>query len=97
MPTECTSGSVTTGPLDILRRGRMSTTDSTYTATSTGEALDSAATEEEHRRKQIEQNQAAIELLRLWRKGDVQQQREAWEYLSHALDEDRLSDRKFYS
>jgi hypothetical protein len=74
----------------------MSAIDSSYTSTSSQEVID-AADIEERRRKQIEQNQAAIELLRSWRKGDVQQQREAWEFISRALDEDRLSDRKFYS
>jgi hypothetical protein len=38
-------------------------------------------------------NQAAIDLLRSWREeGDEQDQRETWEFLQTALDEDRLSD-----
>jgi hypothetical protein len=42
-------------------------------------------------------NQAAIELLRSWREeGDEQEQRETWEFLQKALDEDRLSDRPLF-
>ncbi len=42
-------------------------------------------------------NQAAIDLLRSWREdGDEQDQRETWEFLQTALDEDRLSDRPFF-
>ncbi|MBE9030658.1 antitoxin family protein [filamentous cyanobacterium LEGE 11480] len=39
-------------------------------------------------------NQAALDLLRSWREeGDEQEQKETWEFLKQALDEDRLSDR----
>jgi hypothetical protein len=48
------------------------------------------------RAKQIQKNQAAIELLRSWRQGDEQEQRETLAYLKRALDEDRLSDRKLF-
>ena len=42
-------------------------------------------------------NQAAIALLRSWaEEGDEQEQRDTWEYLKEALDEDRLSDRKLF-
>jgi len=44
-------------------------------------------------------NQAAIELLRSWREDDEYDEEEqiaTWEYLKQALDEDRLSDRKFF-
>ncbi len=42
-------------------------------------------------------NQAAIDLLRSWREeGDEQEQRETWEFLQTALDEDRLSDRPLF-
>jgi hypothetical protein len=43
-------------------------------------------------------NQAAIDLLRSWREdeGDEQEQRETWEFLKTALDEDRLSDRPLF-
>jgi hypothetical protein len=42
-------------------------------------------------------NQAAIDLLRSWREeGDEQEQRETWEFLKIALDEDRLSDRPLF-
>jgi hypothetical protein len=44
--------------------------------------------------KQMQKNQAAIELLRSWRQGDAQEQQETLAYLKRALDEDRLSDRK---
>ena len=37
--------------------------------------------------------EAAIELLRSWREGDEEEQRETGELLLRALDEDRLSDR----
>ena len=54
----------------------------------------STLAEVQARADQIEKNQAAIQLLRSWREGDEQEQRETWEYLKKALDEDRLSDRK---
>lgn len=41
-------------------------------------------------------SKAAIQLLRSWREGDEQEQRETWEYLKCALDEDRLSNRKLF-
>ncbi len=44
-------------------------------------------------------HQAAIELLRSWREDDEydeEEQRATWEYLKQVLDEDRLSDRKFF-
>lgn len=42
-------------------------------------------------------NQAAIDLLRSWREtGNEQEQRETWEFLEKALDEDRLSDRLLF-
>jgi hypothetical protein len=42
-------------------------------------------------------NQAAIELLRSWREeGDEAEQRETWEFLQQALDEDRLSNRPLF-
>lgn len=46
--------------------------------------------------QQIRKNQAAIELLRSWRHGDEQEQRETLAYLKRALDEDRLSNRKLF-
>lgn len=41
-------------------------------------------------------NKAAIRLLRSWREGDEQEQRETWEYLKRVLDEDRPSNRKLF-
>jgi hypothetical protein len=42
-------------------------------------------------------NQAAIDLLRSWREDDdEEEQRETWEFLKQALDEDRLSDRPLF-
>ena len=41
----------------------------------------------------------AIELLRSWREAsddELREQQETWEYLKKALDEDRLSSRKFF-
>jgi len=49
---------------------------------------------EDFRAKQMQKNQAAIELLKSWRQGDAQEQRETLAYLKRALDEDRLSDRR---
>jgi len=57
--------------------------------------------EEERRRLQIEKNQPAIALLRSWREETdpeaINEQRETWEFLKKALDEDRLSYRKLFS
>ena len=42
-------------------------------------------------------NQAALDLLRSWREeGNEEEQRETWEFLQQALDEDRLSDRPLF-
>ena len=41
-------------------------------------------------------NEAAIQLLRLWRTGDEQEQQETWQYLKRVLDEDRLSNRRLF-
>ena len=42
-------------------------------------------------------NQAALDLLRSWREdGDEDEQRETWEFLQQALDEDRLSERPLF-
>ena len=41
-------------------------------------------------------NEAGIRLLREWRKGDEQEQRETWEFLKRVLDQDRLSNRKLF-
>src|SRR6478672_1413594 len=49
--------------------------------------------------RQRARNQAAIQLLRSWREVDeegAREQRETWEFLKRALDEDRLSDRKLF-
>lgn len=43
-----------------------------------------------------QKNAALIQLLRSWREGDEQEQRNTWEYLKQALDEDRLSERKLF-
>ncbi len=50
----------------------------------------------EQERDKVGQNDAAIQLLRSWREGDEQEQRETWDYLRYALDEDRLSERKLF-
>lgn len=39
---------------------------------------------------------STVELLRALCEGDEQEQRETWEFLRQALDEDRLSDRKLF-
>jgi hypothetical protein len=42
-------------------------------------------------------NQAAIDLLHSWREeGDEEEQRETWEFLKQALDEDRLANRLLF-
>jgi hypothetical protein len=42
-------------------------------------------------------NYAALALLQSWAmEGDEHEQRDTWEYLKKALDEDRLSDRKLF-
>ena len=47
--------------------------------------------------EQRQRNQAAIELLRKWvEEGDEEEQRETFEYLQKALDEDRLSNRPLF-
>jgi len=55
------------------------------------------ATDEDERRR--ERNEAAIALLDSWinvTDEEAAEQRETWEILSTALDEDRLSDRKLF-
>lgn len=41
--------------------------------------------------------EAAVALLQSWNEEDAGEQRETWEYLKKALDEDRLSDRKLFA
>ena len=42
-------------------------------------------------------NQAALDLLRSWREeGNEAEQRETWDFLQQALDEDRLSSRPLF-
>jgi hypothetical protein len=48
------------------------------------------------RAARIKRNQRAIALLDEWRMADDEEQRETWEFLKRALDEDRLSDRKLF-
>lgn len=40
--------------------------------------------------------ESAVALLQSWNDEDEQEQRETWEFLKTALDEDRLSDRKLF-
>lgn len=46
--------------------------------------------------KLSKKNAKAISLLDTWLRGDEKEQTETWEFLKKSLDEDRLSDRKFY-
>jgi RNA binding exosome subunit len=47
--------------------------------------------------EQLARNRAVIELLDQWREeGDEEEQRETFEYLKEALDEDRLSNRPLF-
>ena len=43
-----------------------------------------------------QKKRALIQLLRSWLEGNEQEQRNTWEYLRQALDEDRLSERKLF-
>ena len=55
--------------------------------------------EQDTRAEQIQRNQAAIQLLESWcnvSEEDAREQRETFEYLKRALDEDRLSNRKLF-
>ena len=40
--------------------------------------------------------ESAVALLQSWNDEDEQEQRETWEFLKTALDQDRLSDRKLF-
>lgn len=65
-----------------------------------GAATVVADDEAERRRLQLEKNQDAIALLNSWANAteeEIQEQIETWEFLKRALDEDRLSDRTFFS
>lgn len=65
-------------------------------STSVVDAPNDAAEIDEDRRKQIEQNKAAIALLRSWvnvDESEAAEQRETLAFLMQALNEDRLSDR----
>ena len=46
--------------------------------------------------KHLQKNLALIELLKAWRENDEQEQRDTWDCLKVALDEDRHSDRKLF-
>jgi hypothetical protein len=68
-------------------------------ATPTTEMTDKTAKEEEWRRVQRGKNQSAIDLLRSWAQAtdeEIAEQRETWEFLKRALEEDRLSYRKLF-
>jgi hypothetical protein len=71
----------------------------TATRTTTQPASE-AAIEEEQRRLQRERNRSGIELLESWAHAseeEIAEQRETWDFLKKALDEDRPSYRKFFS
>ena len=72
----------------------------TSTITPTLSEAPASESEEERRQRQIEKNQAAIELLRSLREEtdpeEIQDQRETWEILRKALGEDRSSYRKLF-
>ena len=59
------------------------TNNQTFVVSETAENLD-------------EKNTKAISLLDSWLRGDEKEQKETWDFLKKSLDEDRLSDRKFY-
>lgn len=47
-------------------------------------------------KKVISQNNDALELLNSWREGDEIEQKDTWNYLKKALEENRLSSRKLF-
>ena len=49
-----------------------------------------------HRRDRVQDRRAAMPLMRTWRSEDPSEQRETLEYLQAALDQDRLSSRRFF-
>jgi hypothetical protein len=57
---------------------------------------DSRQIESQQMSAQEQKKAALVQLLKSWREGDEQEQRETLEYLKKALDEDRLSDRKLF-
>lgn len=52
--------------------------------------------DDERCREQIRRNQAALEMLRDWDQEDPDEQRETWEFLKRALDEDRPGQRPLF-
>jgi hypothetical protein len=52
--------------------------------------------DEDRRQEQIRRNQAALEMLREWDQEDPEEQRETWEFLKRALDEDRPGQRPLF-
>jgi hypothetical protein len=53
--------------------------------------------ESDERAERIRRNRRAVALLRKWRGADEDEQRETWEFLKKALDEDRPSGRKLFA
>jgi hypothetical protein len=78
---------------------RHPTTD-TATGTSPDAAKDEATmSDEERHQRQILKNQEAIAQLNSWAEAteeEIREQKETWEFLRRALDEDRLSSRKLF-
>jgi hypothetical protein len=67
--------------------------------TSTIATKDEKTADQERRRAQRVKNQSAIDLLDSWAiatEEEIAEQRETWEFLKKALDEDRLSYRKLF-
>ena len=46
---------------------------------------------------QRQKNQAALQLLQVWRTENAQEQAETWTVIKAALEEDRLSDRPLFA
>lgn len=68
-------------------------------ATTSTTATKAEITADEERRAQRLKNQSAIDLLDSWATAtdeEIAEQRETWEFLRKALDEDRLSYRKLF-
>ena len=68
--------------------------------TTTTATIAEVTADAERRRAQRAKNQSAIDLLDSWAVAtddEIAEQRETWEFLRKALDEDRLSYRKLFS
>lgn len=74
-------------------------TTTTHRAAEQATERTAAETEEERRQRQIEANQETIRLLESWRNAteeEIQDQKETWELLKRALEEDPIAFREIH-